>query len=399
MSRVAPLRIFQAVWLVLIVACLAMTAAGIPAYFYQLSHPPQTALRDLHHLGIPVGVYAVYLTGITAVADVIGLTVAGVIARRRFNETIGLVTSLFLAMMVAGSPTNSTPVAQVYPALAGPADTIAFLFLLSMVVFLMTFPTGRVVPRRLNVPFWLVVAAYAVLFVATGQFSVPSQDSWVSITLLIELLFGLGAQIYRYRRVSGPIERQQIKWVLLAVSVAVITSIPFAFLSMPSIGPNGTPYDAVSVTVLLLAFLLIPVSIGVAILRYRLWDVDVLINRALVYGSLTVSVAALYIGGVIALEALFRSVTGQRSDLAIAIVTLAVAALFNPWRHRLQTFIDRRFYRRKYDAGRILASFNARLRDTVDLDQLTANMALVVQETVEPASVSLWLRPSKGKPA
>jgi hypothetical protein len=392
MNRIAPLRVFQAVWLILVVACLGMTVAGIPAYFHQLSHPPQSALRDLHHLGIGVTVYALYLTGITAAADLVGLTVAGMIALRRFNETIGLVTSLFLALLVAGSPTNSTPVAQVYPAIAVPANALAFLYLLSMVVFLMTFPDGRVVPRRLAVPFWLAVTVYAALFVVTGQVTVPSQDSWVAVPLLAGLLFGLGAQIYRYRRVSGPTERQQIKWVLLAASVAIVMAIPFAFLSMPSIGPNGTPYDAVSVTVLVLAFLLIPVSIGVAILRYRLWDVDVLINRALVYGSLTVTVAALYIGGVIALEAVFRSVTGQRSDLAIAIVTLAVAALFNPWRHRLQRFIDRRFYRHKYDASRILAAFNATLRDDVDLDHLSADIAAVVHETVNPAHLSLWLR-------
>lgn len=398
MNRIG-LRSYQATWTLLVVLSLGMTVTGVPAYFHQLSHPPASAVHDLHRLGISVEAYAVYLTALTLAADLVGLTVAGLVAWRRHNEVIGLVTSLFLVLIVAGSPTNSTPVSQVFPQLLAPANVVAFLFLLSMVIFLMTFPDGRVVPRRLARPFWLAVVAYAVLFVVTGQFAVPSQDSWTGVPLIFALLFGLGSQIYRFRRISGPVERQQIKLVLLALAVAILCSIPFTFFSMPSIGPNGTPYDAVSVTVLVAAFLLIPVSIGVAILRYRLWDVDVLINRALVYGSLTVTIVAVYIGGVVALQALARALTGQTSDLAIAIVTLAVAALFNPWRHRVQTFIDRRFYRHKYDATRILTTFTTHLRDEVDLDELSGDLMRVLQDTVQPSSVSLWLPHTEGGPA
>jgi hypothetical protein len=393
------LRFFQAVWIVLVLVSLGMTAVGVPAYFYQLSHPPGGVLHDLHHLGIPVAAYAVYLTALTAAADLVGLAVAGMVAWRRFGETIGLVTSLFLVLIVAGSPTNSTPVSQVFPRLLGIANVVSFLFLLFMVIFLMTFPDGQVVPRRLSRPFWVAVVVYALLFVVTGQYAVASQDSWMNVPLLLAFLFGLGSQIYRFRRVSGPAERQQIKLVLLALTVAILCSIPFAFLPMPSIGPNGTPYDAVSVTVLLTAFVLIPVSIGVAVLRYRLWDADVLINRALVYGSLTVTTVAIYVGGVIGLQALSRGLVGQHSDLAVAIVTLAVAALFNPWRHRLQHFIDHRFYRRKYDAARVLTAFTAHLRDEVDLEQLSGDLAMVLQETVQPASISLWLKKREGDPA
>jgi hypothetical protein len=138
-------------------------------------------------------------------------------------------------------------------------------------------------------------------------------------------------------------------------------------------------------------FLLIPVSVAIAILRYRLWEIDVLINRALVYGSLTVSTAAVYIGGVIGLQALFRSISGQSSDLAVAIVTLAVAALFNPWRRRLQRFIDRRFYRQRYDAARALTAMSSRLRDEVDLDSLIGEIVSVVDQTVQPSHLALWL--------
>jgi hypothetical protein len=356
-------------------------------------------LHDLHRLGISVQVYALYLTALTAAADLVGLIVAGMVAWRRFSEVIGLITSLFLVLIVAGSPTNSTPVSQVFPQLLAPANVVAFLFLLFMVVFLMTFPDGQVVPRRIARPFWVAVVAYAVLFGVTEQFAVPSQNSWMGGPLIFAFLFGLGSQIYRFRRVSGRVERQQIKLVLLALAVAILCSIPFTFFTMPSIGPNGTPYDAVSVTVLVVAFLLIPVGIGVAMLRYRLWDVDVLINRALVYGSLTLTILAVYVGGVIGLQALARAVTGQGSDLAIAVVTLAVAALFNPWRRRVQAFIDRRFYRHKYDAARVLSAFTVQLRDEVDLDVLSGDLARVLQETVQPSSVSLWLPHTEGGPA
>jgi hypothetical protein len=141
----------------------------------------------------------------------------------------------------------------------------------------------------------------------------------------------------------------------------------------------------------------LPLTAAVAIMRYRLYDIDVVINRTLVYGSLTLSLAAVYFGGVVGLQSLFRAVTGQTSDVVVAIVTLAVAAVFNPWRRRLQSFIDRRFYRRKYDASRTLATFSTRLRDDVDLDHLSRDLAGLIHETMEPSLVLLWLRdPAQG---
>jgi hypothetical protein len=141
-----------------------------------------------------------------------------------------------------------------------------------------------------------------------------------------------------------------------------------------------------------MAITLLPLAAAIAMMKYRLYDIDVFINRTLVYGSLTISLAAVYILAVIGLEALFRAVTGQSSDLAIAIATLAIAALFSPWRRRLQIFIDRRFYRRRYDVSQTLSAFTAQLRDEVDLDRLSGDLAMVVRETMEPTTVMLWLR-------
>jgi hypothetical protein len=149
-----------------------------------------------------------------------------------------------------------------------------------------------------------------------------------------------------------------------------------------------------------LSVIALPAAIGIAILRYRLYDIDVVINRTLVYGSLTIMLVALYFGGIVVLQRVFVALTGQQSTLAVVASTLAIAALFNPLRRRVQAFVDRRFYRRKYDAAKTLQGFSEKLRDETDLEALSDELVGVVRETMQPAHVSLWLRPetaSKGR--
>jgi hypothetical protein len=198
------------------------------------------------------------------------------------------------------------------------------------------------------------------------------------------LVAGLGAVIslfVRFRRARGD-ERQQIKWFASAAALTLAWIIVAEQQSGEIVALTG-----------LLVIASIPVATGIAILRYRLYDIDRIINRTLVYGSLTVMLALLYFGGVSAIQALFGALTGQEEQPQIAIVvsTLVIAALFNPLRRRIQSFIDRRFYRRKYDASKTLEAFSARLRDETDLDALSDDLTSVVRETIQPAHVSLWL--------
>jgi len=202
--------------------------------------------------------------------------------------------------------------------------------------------------------------------------------------LLLSVVAAMVSVIVRYLR-SGGIQRHQIKWLLLP-SVLAVTLVLFEALHV-DLWESGVPFAIVVG--------LFPVSVGVAILRYRLYDIDIIINRTLVYGSLTATLVGVYVGGIVVLQRFFVILTGEQSTLAVVASTLLIAALFNPLRRRIQSFIDRRFYRRKYDATKTLEAFSARLRDETDLEALNNDLVGVVRETMQPAHVTLWLRPDQ----
>ena len=267
-------------------------------------------------------------------------------------------------------------------------------------VFLL-FPTGRLLSRRWRRVVWLLVAT--LVFAIPGQgFStdnpatpLPVDSIVVEIMLLVGMVLLLSAVaaavaslVIRYRRATG-LERLQLKQLVFAASVI----LPMFAIALPFY------YDSVAVQAAVgLSFLALPVAAGLAILRYRLYDIDVVINRALVYGALTAMLAGPYLGSVLLLQFVLSGVTAN-SSLAVAGSTLAVAALFQPARGRIQATVDRRFYRRKYDAQRTLQAFAARLRDEVALDALSSELRAVVADTMQPAHVSLWLRAADGPAA
>src|SRR5215207_1487427 len=290
---------------------------------------------------------------------------------------------------------------------------------------LLLFPDGRLPSRRWRPLAWLSGAVIVLLSVAEGLAPGPLENqggvrnpfgleglpwlvtaTYVVLPLLpLCILVSALSLALRYRRAGGE-ERQQIKWIAFVASFAglvYLIAMLSQLISAPGMRGDGgrlppSPFwFDVLFSVAVLGFAGVPVAIGFAVLKYRLYDIDVVINRTLVYGSLTVTLVALYFGSVATTQAILRALTGQteQPQLAIVVSTLVIAALVNPLRRRIQSFLDRRFYRRKYDARKTLEDFSARLRDETDLETLNGDLADVIRETMQPAHVSLWLRPNR----
>ena len=284
-----------------------------------------------------------------------------------------------------------------------------------IVYLLLLFPNGRLPSSRWRPFAWLSAALtlMAVILIAISPDAVldtlgSSDNGRISLlnplgveglpnlyrpvqTLVLAMGLAAAASVVVGRRGARGVERQQIKWLLYAGAIFFVGNV----LKNTVFSPLGDVSWGLWVGYLLVGIggLGGPIAIGIAILRYRLYEIDTLINRTLVYGALTAILAALYFGGIVVLQKVFVAFTGEQSTLAVVASTLVIAALFNPLRRRVQAFVDRRFYRRKYDAAKTLEAFSAKLRDETDLDALSDDLVGVVRETMQPAHVSLWLRP------
>jgi hypothetical protein len=354
--------------------------------------------------------------------------VGALIASKRPENPIGwicLVSGLFWMFYALGDESNAYELAR-----TGTVNSSVTLDALLQatwtlpvgllgIYMIMLFPDGRL-PSRTWRPFAFFAAAVIVLIPVVFVF-VPGQLEdhpgvrnpfgleqypWLegvaafSVMLLpLCILVSAASLVVRYRR-SGAEVREQIKWLAFAASVvgivylgAMIAGMFFIPELFSSKGPQPLLYALIP-NLILISYAGIPTSIGFAVLKYRLYDIDIIINRTLVYGPLTVSLAAVYFGGVVGTQAAFRTLTGQEQQpqLAVVVSTLAIAALFTPLRRRIQSFIDRRFYRKKYDAAKTLESFSHRLREEVDLEILAGELVGVVEQTIQPAHVSLLLR-------
>jgi hypothetical protein len=405
------LVIVRIVWVAVVVFTLSIFMLSLPAYFAQLQTvcvgdtcvysygqlTPGTA-QALQNLGLSTGGYAVSILALAIASALVLFGVACVLFWRRSDDGMAMFVSLFLVIIgvnfsVQAQATLETNVQTVW---YWSHTVLIGLGWVSFSLLLYLFPDGRFVPRWTRLLAVFVVASN--LFLDVSPVPISTFPPWMlGAIFLINGGSGVVAQIYRYVRVSGPVQRQQTKWVVfgLAATMLVILGRYMPLLIFPSLSASSSFYFLLSTYVYLPGLLLIPLTLGIAILRYRLWDIDILINRTLVYGTLTGLLALVYVGLVIGLQALFKAITGQvgASPVVIVISTLAIAALFQPLRHRIQTIIDRRFYRRKYDAAKTLEAFSATLRNEVDLTELSEQLIAVVQETMQPASVSLWLRP------
>jgi hypothetical protein len=378
------------------IAALGVFVISVPARYFGLAHPTAGVRAALAEMGLSAGGYALYNVTLDTVFVSIFAVVAIIIFWRRSDDPVAL---LVATMLVVWGPLNGllvlTPSATegMYPALQ---VTLSFVGYMAWMLFFYLFPSGRSVPRWTR---WLALCW--VLFSGSWLFTPFGPPSWPPLLFNATILILWGsfvvAQVYRYARVSDAAQRQQTKWVVFGVAVAVVGVLTTIFTVGAAVDLQPEEVGRKMLSMLLMdAFMLsIPISIGIAVLRSRLFDIDVVINRTLVYGALTALLALVYFGGVTATQAIFQAITGQREQpqLAIVISTLVIAALFNPLRRHIQAFIDRRFYRRKYDAAKTLEAFSAKLREETNLASLSDDLVGVVRETMQPAHVSLWLRP------
>jgi hypothetical protein len=298
------------------------------------------------------------------------------------------------------------------PRMVNSVLSLGWALLITLLPFvLLLFPTGRLPSRRWRFLAWVVLVAGAVML-PLGFFSLYSGQGPVKnpfavggavgetisavvlgaiMIVFASIILSALSLVVRYHQASG-VERQQLKWFALA-AVLFGGLIIADLLSLDRLLGDAL-WNLLDVATSAGLY----VAVGIAILRYRLYDIDVLINRALVYGSLSVLLALVYFGSVTATQAIFRTLTGQEEQpqLAVVVSTLVIAALFTPLRRRIQRFIDRRFYRSKYDARKTLEAFSATLRNETDLDVLSDDLVGVVRETMQPSHVSLWLRSDAG---
>ncbi len=382
-------------WVVLVLVLAAIFVANIPSYYQSsqtfcnssdLSGCPTGQLTQVYaHIlaqsHLSVAVVAVLLASLTLAVSLAYWVMGLLIFWRKSQEWIGLFVSLFLVILGASNIFGFSA-AQMPQLLVFLDNGIGVLVSLALFLFTFTFPTGRFTPHWTLAPFALAV-------VLSLPF-VPSLLSLLSIPLAV------GVQVYRYVLMYDPVQRQQAKWFVFGFGVGGACLVIYYLLSavVPDLNSSDSWYQLLNPLTWLLLWALMLLSISIAILRYRLWDIDALINKALVYGLLTGLLAALYAGLIIGLESLAELFGWQATTnpLVLVVSTLAIAALFLPVRRGIQNIIDRRFYRKKYDAAKTLEAFASTLRQEIDLEQIREHLLAVVQETMQPAHVSLWLR-------
>jgi hypothetical protein len=405
-------------WMVVAITALAIVLFSIPSSFEHyrsvctaaaevcseraVDQATPQGVRALQDAGLSVHSYALLNVIVDKVFELVCLAVGALIFWRRSDDRMALLTSLFLVTFgtVTVAPTAAITLISSQPAWWLPVWGVQTVGSICSILFFLLFPGGRFVPRWTR---WLALAFSAFLVSRDSLLDLYSRSpalEGISFLVFLGIVVSITLSLaYRYRRISSPEQRRQTRWVVFGTTLAIAGSFPFQLPVDLYLLGGDTPFVLLLFkTGFTLSFLLVPLSIGVAVLRSRLFDVDVLINRTLVYGLLTATLVALYFGGIVLLQGVFAGLTGQEKlpQLAVVASTLAIAALFDPLRRRIQSFIDRRFYRRKYDARKTLEAFSAKLRDETDLDALSGDLVVVVRDTVQPAHVSLWLRPHAG---
>jgi hypothetical protein len=408
-------RLVRLGWAAILLLTLLVFFAGSAAWYprmmevcYETQQVCQQQMRlteqetqALLDQGWSVQGFAVYNLFVRSFSKLLGVVLGFLIFWRQPVTRMSLVASLFL---IIGVETSLAEVlTQVVPGLRFPVHLLSYIGGVCFGIFFFLFPDGSFVPRwsRLAAGFWAVIYFFPSFL--PGSFL--NINSWPAVMSFPPMIVFLGSlvfsQVHRYRRVSSPTERAQTRWVVTASAVSItILILNLVLLFTRDVSTTGRiiPFwFLVDLGFQQMSFL-IPVSIFVAIRRYRLFEIDILIRRTLVYGGLTLLMGTVYLGSVALLQAVSTSVSGQTSPISIVLSTLAIAALVNPLRRSIQGFIDRRFYRARYNAELALEGFARVARAETDPERLAAGLNQVVTETLQPEQILLWLNPKKKAP-
>jgi signal transduction histidine kinase len=352
----------RTLWTALTIFVLGLFVASVPALYARQLTPTPVVRAGLDQLGVPVGLYAGYWSAVLVGFAALCVTVGGVIVWRRPRDGMAWFVALFLIVLGVANAPSMEALVWYRSAMAGAATAAFFLLWSCLILFLFLFPDGRLVPGWAWLP---ATAAIAAAVVGRGSLAGSPSDT-AFFALLAGLLAGLAAQVYRYRRVSTFQQRQQTKWVTVAAAAAMVAQLAFPLLEgVPVLtrpGPGALVLDLVGVTGVTVSYALIPLAVGVAVLRYRLWDVDVVVNRTLVYGGLTAGLLAVYVAIVGGLGGL----VWVRGDLGLSLLAAGVVALlFAQLRDRLQRGVNRLMYGQRDEPYQVLSELGRRLEATL----------------------------------
>jgi hypothetical protein len=392
-------------WVAVVVVTVGLAAAGFVVGFRSPELiSQQTVVQAVTAAGIPVRV--VLAVGLLLPMMAFSVTGLGLFWRKP-DDWMAMLFALMLVILGAFTTRSLWALERASPQLQLPARIVSLAALALLVVLCCLFPDGRFVPG------WTKFLAAAVIPVLAAQPDLPlavlrlpdpvvGVPTWrwrlMAVTVGGLLGLGLAAQAYRYRRVSTPVQRQQTKWIVFTVGTVILVLL-VAIIIPSTVVSTTSAWFAWAMLATIPLFILFPVAIANSIIRYRLYDIDRLISRTLVYGLLTALLAGVYTCVVLTLGQLFGGGVGRDPpSWAVAGATLAVAALFQPARRRIQAVVDRRFNRRKYDVAKTVEAFSAHLRDEVDLEVLSAELLAVADQTMQPTKASLWLRPTAQPP-
>lgn len=395
------LHLARLIWLLAVLAIIVTFIVALPLRIDQLRQDPYQLTRVLSQLGLDINSFVLYSLVLELLLLGACMAIALVIFWRKSDDWMGLLVSLSLVSFWALLP-PVTALSDAYPEWRAPIFLLRLSSFVVLLAIFFLFPDGRFVPGWSK--YLLVIFTFfSLLMMFVPGLNLPAAPADIR-TLPQALLIGwvvLGistgvfAQLYRYRRVTASVERQQTKWVVFGFSGVflglLLVALPvMVFPSLLEPGIANFVYLIIAIPVALFGWLILPATLGISILKYRLWDIDVIIRRTLVYGAITGTLTIVYFISVVLMQSTVTAVGGQQSAVVIVISTLLIAALFNPLRKRIQSDIDRRFFRRKYDAEKTISAFSAGLREAVDLEELVQRLQAVVEETLQPEFVNLW---------